>query len=286
MNTIAPAKRQACTSGHPRNCRCNNCMELRREWERARHRHIGYGTWEPFTDAQPVREHLRSLMAAGATLRSIAAAADYDHGHVGRILWAADGEKPRARVGHETAARILAVTLDQVGISDFTPVDPTGTLRRLRALVATGRPVARIACDIGYSASAVQHILWEQSRVTSGFATRVATRYDELKNLDPETDGVPARYAAEARDRAKQHGWELPAAWDDDIDDPNAISNFNARHRARNTDEQRAWRAAQQEDARLLTVRGHTAEDIAARLGVTARTVVRWRTAGGWKAAA
>ncbi|MBQ1164409.1 hypothetical protein KBZ21_41195, partial [Streptomyces sp. A73] len=38
----------------------------------------GYGTWQPLADAQPVREHVSALVAAGYTITSIAAASDTD----------------------------------------------------------------------------------------------------------------------------------------------------------------------------------------------------------------
>ncbi|MBQ1164246.1 hypothetical protein KBZ21_40320, partial [Streptomyces sp. A73] len=41
-----------------------------------RYRLRGYGTWQPLADAQPVREHVSALVAAGYTITSIAAASD------------------------------------------------------------------------------------------------------------------------------------------------------------------------------------------------------------------
>lgn len=280
MTTVALQTRRSQLPGHRHNCPCPPCRELKNAWSRARHRQIGYGTWQPWTDIEPTRAHLRDLMAAGATLRRIAEAGGYDHGYLGRVLWG-----PLRQISPEIADKILAITLNQTGIADNTHVDPTGTLRRLRALHATGRPIARIARDIDRSLTTVQKAIREQRPITATFAAHVAAHYPALAQRNPEADGVPSRNAREARDRAASLGWDPPSAWDADIDDPKAIANTDSTRQRQDTAESRAFREAQMEDARLLTVRGYTAEAIGAHLGVAERTVIRWRVANGWKKA-
>ncbi|MBQ1166080.1 hypothetical protein KBZ21_49665, partial [Streptomyces sp. A73] len=58
-----------------------------RDYENRRYRLRGYGTWQPLADAQPVRDHVSALVAAGYTLTSIAAASDTDAATLQRVLY-------------------------------------------------------------------------------------------------------------------------------------------------------------------------------------------------------
>src|SRR6266536_5240977 len=52
-------------AGYRGGCRCEPCRRADREYARRRYRLKAYGQWQPFTDAAPVREHVRRLMSLG-----------------------------------------------------------------------------------------------------------------------------------------------------------------------------------------------------------------------------
>ena len=53
-------------------CRCGPCRDAASAAARHRYRMIAYGQWQPFTDATPAREHVRSLQAQGLGWQRIA----------------------------------------------------------------------------------------------------------------------------------------------------------------------------------------------------------------------
>ncbi|MBQ1166610.1 hypothetical protein KBZ21_52340, partial [Streptomyces sp. A73] len=65
----------------------------------------GYGTWQPLADAQPVREHVSALVAAGYTITRIAAASDTDAATLPRVLYG-----PSRTLRSDTAKRLLALS--------------------------------------------------------------------------------------------------------------------------------------------------------------------------------
>lgn len=163
-------------------------------------------------------------------------------------------------------------------------VDATGTRRRLRALAAIGWPNAAIGALAGADHSTVS--AWSNNaRVRAGTADTVRRVYDELSM----TPGPSAK----VRQIAARKGWAPPLAWDDDsIDDPAARPSTGAwaARRAAPMDEiavQRAMRghrvhltpSERAEAVRRLTAQGRSAAEIAGRLGVAQRSVVRHRAA-------
>lgn len=266
-------------------CNCTPCAEAGRAYARSRHRQLGYGTWQPWVEAEPVRDHIRNLMNQNATLRSIAAAAGYDHGVLGRILYGKRSAPAPKVLRTETARRILAVTLPDAGIRELAIIDGTGTLRRLRALHADGRPIARLARDLGYDPPWFGRLIHGLTPVTMRAAERIAALYERVKDLPPGDDGVAEREIRHAREHAAALGWLPVAMWDRDIDDPAADPLAPDPEVEPPPVIPPLTRAERLDRARILTVRGATAEQIAAELGITSRTVVRWRSANGWKAA-
>jgi hypothetical protein len=158
-------------------------------------------------------------------------------------------------------------------------IDSTGTRRRVRALERMGWPIRTIAADLGVTSPAVRAWIVGE-RVRRDTAARVAALYDRYW----ATPG-PSRRAALLAEAA---GWPPPLAWDDDsIDDPAARPHRDAPTPAA-FDEvavQRAMRGdpvhlrpvERGEAVRRLTALRYSAADIAARLDVTTRSVVRHR---------
>lgn len=197
-------------------CNCQPCHSHYRAYENRRNRLRGYGTWQPLIDATPARQHITNLVAEGYTLRSIWQAANTDAATLQRILYG-----PNKTLRAETAARLLAVTAEQLTPSTHRTVDATGTRRRIQALVAIGWPLTHIGHQLGIHPRPLTDLTRVQ-RVTRGTAQRIETGYRRLSGLDPTIHGVPRNHATAARRTAAARGWHGPLAWDD-IDDPEAL---------------------------------------------------------------
>lgn len=245
-------------------CRRPECLQRSADYDRTRNRLVAYGRWQPFADAEPVRQHIRMLSSYGIGWQRLCKLAGVANGCVSRILYGAphEGRGPTKRTRTATADKILAVrpTLDQVAPS--ARVDGTGTRRRLQALVANGWPQMRLGQELG-----IKHhrLIWEQVRqdVVSGDTARnVASLYDQLWNVDPASRGVAPRYIAQAKQIAAANGWAPPGAWDDDYIDSPAATPDLGEHVDRYT--------AIAEDARwLIDEQGYTTAQAAHRLGIT-----------------
>jgi hypothetical protein len=202
---------------------------LHREYARRRARQLAYGTWEPWADAAPVRNHVRGLRAAGASYEIIAAAAgvspmtvhrlDRGQQHVpGRCAI----RRSSGRIRTVPAQRLLAVTpamLEQRVVRR----DATGTRRRLQALIALGYPPASLARRLGVEPRRVKCVVHGiTATVTSGMHAAVRDLYDQLWDVRPAEKTLAERRAtAAARALAASKDWPTPAGLDDDrIDDP------------------------------------------------------------------
>jgi len=199
-------------------CRCYVCGWARARYDDARNRRITAGTWQPFTDAQPVREHLAALAATGMGQRRIAQLAGISHGALTGLLRGRRGNPPSARVRRETADAVLAVTPGPAGLAPNAVIDGTGTARRVQALCCIGWTLTEQARHVGWLVSNYAG-LTAGHPVTARNARLVAGLYDQL-SMTPAPAGHPS---ARARRFAAGKGWAPPLAWDDDtIDDPKA----------------------------------------------------------------
>src|SRR5215472_17265835 len=68
--------------------------DAHRDYIRRRTRQIAYGRWEPWADAEPVRQHVRKLCHGGATYRAIARAAGVSPMTVHHLV---NGHRPHAK---------------------------------------------------------------------------------------------------------------------------------------------------------------------------------------------
>jgi AraC-like DNA-binding protein len=241
-------------------CKCDTCRDFYRTYQRSRYRKQAYGTWQPLIDAEPVRQHLEALRAAGISFDRVAEQAGLYTATVTGFVYDLGPKRPRKkRVRPETAAKILAVRVDiaQPGI-----VDATGTRRRLQALAAVGWPFRALGPHLDVAPQTVAR-LTHQRRLYATTAETVTTVYTRLSTTIAEDHGIPAASAARARNRATAEGWRDPQYWDDmgHIDDP----TFNP-----DTAEQPLKRAQQvAEDAAWLLAAGYSRDHVATRLGVS-----------------
>lgn len=210
---------------HIDGCRCGPCRAAAVEHERHRRRMIAYGRWQPYVDAQPARDHVLALRAAGMGPKRIAEVSGVPHGSLAKLIYGDKrrGMEPSKRIRPETAAKILAVEPDLYpgGI-----VDGIGVRRRLRALVALGYSQSHLARRLGVEPTNFYRLIHGKPGRGVSEANRKATGalYDELAMKLP-----PERGAVRARAAAARHGWVPPLALDDDrLDDPTYKRNREA----------------------------------------------------------
>jgi hypothetical protein len=231
---------------------------------------ILYGRWQPFVDAGPVRAHLKELAAAGIGRKHVAELAGISPATLRRLDGLQPGRPATRHMRPETAQAILAIRPGLAACAASARVDPTGTRRRLQALVALGWTQTALADRLGMSVGNFAAML-RRPAVSAGTARAAVQLYDELWNR-PAPDGTAAERArARAAKRyAQRHGWPPPLAWDDGaLDNPQAAPGGGWQRSARKT-----WRAADlAAEAHELFGHGLDRRQAADRLGVPKKTL-------------
>jgi hypothetical protein len=184
-------------------CRCAECRTARVAEAAHRRRQLAYGRWQPFVDAEPVRQHVRVLMAQGMGWQRIAGAAGVATSSMQRLLYVTSGRPaPSRKIRADSAAAILAVSAQPLFVSEV------GSQRRLQALLAIGWPITHLAERLGEKPQMTALLIKGRGgQVRTARAARIAALYDGLWDMPP---AIPARTRT-------QLAWD-----DDDIDDPAA----------------------------------------------------------------
>ncbi|MFD4596792.1 hypothetical protein ACFWPQ_02040 [Streptomyces sp. NPDC058464] len=244
-------------------CKRAECVARSLEYDRRRYRQKGYGTWQPFVDAEPARQHIGRLRALGHSLPGIEKAAEVSPATLSRILY--DGVNKQARrIRPEVAERILRIPLQARPVTANTIVDATGTRRRLQALVAMGWPLKALGPQLGFHPRRLTDII-HGDRVLASTARRIAIGYRTVQARSPQNHGVPARSIVMARNLAAREGWHGPAAWDGAaIDDPDCQPEQTAAYGASPKYVRDNDRIAEIEHLYLL---GESVDSIAKQLG-------------------
>jgi hypothetical protein len=218
--------RHGSLAGSSANCAEACCRTAKAAYVKTRSRRIGYGTWNPWVDAEPVRTHLNYLSRNGIGWKKAAQLAGLHEATVGFVLYPRRNNKPATKCRPRTAEALLAVqpTLDNV--SDKQPIDATGTARRLRALVAQGHTVQYLGDRLPMHPEAARRLIrgaaGSTGRCTAMVARATLALYDELWSIRPQ-----GRTHDRARAYAESLEWATPGAWDDDtIDDPTVEPNL------------------------------------------------------------
>lgn len=203
-------------------CTCDPCRENFRAYTRRRHRLRGYGTWQPYADANPVRQHIAMLRKAGASMPGITEAAGVPRATIARILYGTLGQRSEAKLRTESAQAILGIRAEDCPIPDGARVDGTGTRRRIQALVAVGWGFTALGPQLDIHPRPLGDLAHAQV-VTAGTARKVKAGYKRLSTRTPEQAAVRAQARTLARTVATRNSWAPPAAWDDNaIDAPDA----------------------------------------------------------------
>lgn len=242
---------------YQRGCRLPECVNenyrymsrLRLEHHRGQRRRC---------DATQTRHHIERLLAAGWTQAQIARAAGLVHHLISDI------RRGKQTIANNTAYAILTVPIGPppAGTRD---VDATGTMRRLRALVAIGWPIEQLAPQLGIYPTALGNIARGELRsVRATTADAVALLYQHLVRQPGPSN--------RSRILARKKGWHGPLAWEA-IDDPNEQPETDGQ-----TNVQRRRKAAiDLELVAIRTAQGRSAGEIADELGCHKRSVVRAR---------
>lgn len=245
-------------------------------YQRMVRRKRGYGTWQPFLDAEPVRQHLAELQANGLGRRRIAELAGLHASTVSAILYGRDGRAPNRRIRAATAHKILAV---RPGASQHI-VPGTGTARRIQALMVIGWPQTYIAIRFGVANTRISE-LRHGTPVTAITARTIADIYAELHTRNPADHGVKRQAITLVTNYAATKGWPGPGYWEDTgrIDDPAFEPADGEAPRYMRLGEDGLW----------LEARGLTREQAAERLEVSRdyleQSIRRYRAATAAEAA-
>lgn len=202
------------------NCRCYVCAYACATYNDRRNEMIAAGTWEPFTDAGPVRAHVLELVASGVGYKRTAAAAGLAASTVGKLLYT---DPPRTRVRSTVAAAILAVRPDFRTAADRARIPSAGTTRRIRALACAGHSLKAQAEECGWTLANFSGLAGgRRDLVSAATARAVADLYDRWWAAAPAGGTVEAE---RVRAFARRKCWLPSLAWDDDtIDDPSATA--------------------------------------------------------------
>ena len=175
--------------------------------------------------AAPVREHVRKLRVAGGTYESIAQAAGTGAMTVHRIATAG-----RPTVQAEIARRLLAVT--EAGMAGTHPA-PSGTMWRLRALVAMGHTCSRMAAATGIPPATLRRaVRGEALTISPQLRQAVIALFDAWWDKTPPRRTRQEKLAADgALQRAALNDWPPPAGLDeDDLERPGYQPHSGWRH--------------------------------------------------------
>ena len=186
-------------------CRCDVCRvaaaKRSKFWRLQRLRGVQH-----LVDADPLRDHVAELMAAGMSFKAIALSAGWSsrNGLADAIT--------RKRVMPRTLARVLAVNLDSDNRRDAY-TDATGSARRLQALAVNGWSSRNLAARLGHkNPDTLQNIASGQTPTI-----RLRTK-DAIKDLYDTLWDQPGP-SVRAANIAKGRGWLPALAWDDDLID-------------------------------------------------------------------
>jgi hypothetical protein len=176
-------------------CGCTRCRAANRAAEKHRTAAIAVGRWEPYADAQPVREHLERLRQQGLGIERIAHLSKVSKGTVRRLLsYSPEPEARPRRTRAATAKRLLALTVTTEEGSPRRLVAADATRERIDALTAAGYSLTELARMIGKPPTSLRRSLSRRS-VTAHTAMAVKALYEALAQARPPVQAARSRRA-------------------------------------------------------------------------------------------
>lgn len=204
-------------------CRCLPCCHAASVYELERTKRNAYGR-SNLVDAQPVREHMAGLMAAGIGLKRVVEVSGVAQGVLWKLIYGKNGGTPSRRVTRATAHRLLTLDpADPTLLADGAKVISAGTTRRLQALTCLGWSTGRLAVEAGLDRQRLDAAINGRAVVMSTVRA-VNALYERLWNQPPPAKDQRERISvSRSIRRAADAGWAPPLAWDEEsIDDPQA----------------------------------------------------------------
>lgn len=220
-----------------------------------------------YVPSDPIQAHIITLVDLGLPTTSIARDCGCALACIARIY---RGAWPTTRI--RTATAIMAVTVHPNARQET--VLAIGAIRRLRALHA-----------IGWSWRVLEHqhiptvshkVMSNLTRDHHGQTTTTWQRWAAIRDVYEKLSGTPGvdGSAQRARNAATANGWPAPLDWEDiDIDDP----RVEAVRSGAATVDMRAVAVERRRRVRELVEAGLSAQQIADRVGIDPRTVVRYK---------
>ncbi|KOV07479.1 hypothetical protein [Streptomyces sp. XY533] len=243
-------------------CKCWDCCEALRAYSNARYAAMKAGTWQPFVDAEPVRQHVLRLMASGMSMHRIQVLSGLPNrtitGFLNHVNYSGNVRARKRGARKDVADKILAVPVDS---SLAFLVNATGTQRRIQALAAIGWPQKYLAERIGLNRHSVSDIQRRQ-RVLGSTAATITAAYEELQRRPGERGGISKTKANRARAQAAQNNWAPPSYWakfPGAIDDQHFIPEYGLT-KPQKLAAEAVW---------MVTVAGVPRTEAATRLGLT-----------------
>ncbi|MFF8544769.1 hypothetical protein ACF060_31285 [Streptomyces werraensis] len=255
-------------------------------WCRRRRHLIAMGQWEPFVDAEPVRQRIRAINQAGMSTTVLTERLGLPPTALEHVMWKRHGVAS-SQVRRETAEAVMGYWPSLQDFPAHALIDATGTRRRVEALFTLGWTQRFLSGRVGVAERSFSRAL-AKPRVTADLARKVACLYDELWNRPPHESEVAPVPASRMRLHARAMGFVGPLAWDDEsIDDPSAVPQTDAPEPQASEGGNLAarWLMGEavvlgRDDRRevlqhLFEWTSHTTEEIAARLEMTPEAVDR-----------
>jgi len=204
-------------AGYTYGCRQSCCRAAATADENRRSRLAAYG--RPTTnlvDAEPVRQHVLRLKAAGFSVKALAEHTGVGQANIQRLVYGypSANRKPAKRIRPETAAALLAARADMDSLPGFALIDSAGTRRRAMSLALLGHSLSWQGAQVGYRKEHYLRAVVAGPTVTAAFACKVRGLYDAWWDRPSESPR-----AVWVRQWAERSGALPPAAWDDDLID-------------------------------------------------------------------
>ncbi len=242
-----------------------------------RHPDTGARTPHSFTDqvrADAARERVRQLLMAGMPKADLAGQVGFDGPTLDLLV---DTTHPLEWIDADVEARVLTTVLDLDQLPDDATIHNGGTVRRVRALAFQGWSYSDLAEQLGTTTATVRYAL-DGHTTTAGRARQIRDLYERLNALTGPSQR-PRRLAI-------QRGWaspdqldastidlpdtDLTAGGDGQVDHARVLRFCDGEALTLNVRERRLAVAG-------LARRGMADSVIAARLGISVRTVLRVR---------